>query len=350
MIRGGWQLAKLLLHPPLMKHSLWLAVSLLAAPNVFGQDSAGGKTPYRFGTSVDAVHLTVTITKKDGQLVTNLKQKDFLVREDGVPQELTYFARGTDAPVDIMLLVDASGSMDVISKVANTRNAAIQLVYSLDPQDRVAVYAFDKHLYEALPFTEDKQAAVDKLRTIEPFGSTALYDAVALASTEMQHLGFGRRAVVVMTDGVDTSSELSIEEAVQRAKGLDLPVYSVRVLSPLDDPSSDQYLGIHGRDAKREDALRRFSEETGGQLFEASEIGALRLAALRIREELKTQYRLGYMPTNTTKDGSFRRIDIETRRRGVVVQARRGYYARKPESSEALLDDAEVLDSRPQTN
>jgi Ca-activated chloride channel family protein len=332
MIRGGWQLAKLLLHPPLMKHSLWLAVSLLAAPNVFGQDSAGGKTPYRFGTSVDAVHLTVTITKKDGQLVTNLKQKDFLVREDGVPQELTYFARGTDAPVDIMLLVDASGSMDVISKVANTRNAAIQLVYSLDPQDRVAVYAFDKHLYEALPF------------------STALYDAVALASTEMQHLGFGRRAVVVMTDGVDTSSELSIEEAVQRAKGLDLPVYSVRVLSPLDDPSSDQYLGIHGRDAKREDALRRFSEETGGQLFEASEIGALRLAALRIREELKTQYRLGYMPTNTTKDGSFRRIDIETRRRGVVVQARRGYYARKPESSEALLDDAEVLDSRPQTN
>ncbi|MGH9463399.1 MAG: VWA domain-containing protein, partial [Vicinamibacteria bacterium] len=334
-------MAKLLLDPQSMKQSLWLAVALSAAPGVFGQDSADGKTPYRFGTSVDAVHLTVTITKEDGQLVTNLNHEDFLVREDGIPQELTYFARGTDAPVDVMLLVDASGSMDVISKVANTRTAAIQLVYSLDPQDRVAVYMFDKHLYEALPFTEDKQAAVDKLATIEPFGSTALYDAVALASTEMQHLGFGRRAIVVMTDGVDTSSELSSEEAVQRAKGLDLPVYSVRVLSPLDDPSSDHYVGIHGRDAKRGDALRRFSEETGGQLFEASEIGALRLAALRIREELKTQYRLGYTPTNTTKDGSFRRIDIETRRRGVLVQARRGYYAKKPVSgSEALLDDA----------
>ena len=334
-------MAKLLLDRPLMKRSLWLVMALLAAPAVFGQAIADGKAPYRFATSVDAVHLTVTITKKNGQLVTNLKEKDFQVLEDGVPQELTYFARGTDAPVDIMLLIDASGSMDMISKVANTRTAAIQLVYSLDPQDRVAVYAFDKHLYEVLPFTEDKEAAVNKLRTIKPFGSTALYDAVALASTEMQHIGFGRRAIVVMTDGVDTSSELSIEEAVEHAKGLDLPVYSVRVLSPLDDPSSDHYVGVHGREAKQEDGLRRFSEETGGTLFEASEIGALRLVALRIREELKTQYRLGYVPTNTANDGSFRRIAIETRRRGVIVHARRGYYAKKHlTGSEALLDDS----------
>ena len=346
-------LAKLLLGSSSMKHSLWLVTALLAlVSTAYGQEADGGKTPYRFATSVDAVHLTVTILNKDGHLVTNLERDDFVVREDGVPQELTYFARGTDAPVDIMLLLDASGSMDVISKVANTRNAAIQLVYSLDPQDRVAVYAFDKHLYEALPFTEDKEAAVEKLRSIEPFGSTALYDAVALASTEMQDLGFGRRAMVVLTDGVDTSSELPIEEAVQRAKGLDLPVYSVRVLSPLDDPASDHYVEMNGRDARgEEDALRRFSSETGGRLFEASEIGALRRVAVRIREELKTQYRLGYVPTNTVKDGSFRRVDIQANRRGAVVQSRRGYYARKPESeAEALLDGTDVLDSQPQTN
>jgi len=341
--------AKLLLDRLLMKRTLWLATApwalLTMGSDVFGQSGDAGKNPqapYRFETSVDAVHLTVSITKKNGSLVTDLKEMDFQVYEDGISQELTFFARGTDAPVDIMLLVDASGSMDVISKVANIRNAAIQLIYSLDPEDRVAVYAFDKHLYEALAFTEDKEAAVSKLQTIEPFGSTALYDAVALASTEMQHRGFGRRAMVVMTDGVDTSSELSIGEAVERAKGLDVPVYSVRVLSPLDDPESDRYVGVHGREAKEEDGLRRFSEETGGRLFEASEIGALRLVALRIREELKTQYRLGYVPNNTTKDGSFRRIDIETRRGGVVVHARQGYYAKKPESgSEALLEDAD---------
>jgi len=351
------RLAKLLLDPQSMKRSLlflllWmLVVALSVAPDAFAQAGAEGKTPYRFGTSVDAVHLTVTITKKNGELITNLKQKDFRVLEDGVPQEITYFARGTDAPVDIMLLVDASGSMDVISKVANTRNAAIQLVYSLDPEDRVAVYLFDKHLYEALPFTDDKEAAVAKLRTVEPFGSTALYDAVALAATEMEHLGFGRRAIVVMTDGIDTSSELPIDEAVERAKGLDLPVYTVRVVSPLDDPSSDQYVGVHGDHAQSEDTLRRFSQETGGQLFEASEIGALRQAAVRIRKELKTQYRLGYVPTNTARDGSFRRIAIATRRRGAIVQARRGYYARKPESgTEALLDESVDLPSQPQTN
>ena len=344
-------MAKLLLVRRSMKHTRWLMVALMAAPGAFGQEGAPQNAPYRFSTSVDAVHLTVTITRKNGQLVTDLKEKDFRVLEDGVPQELTYFARGTDSPVDIMLLVDASGSMDIVSKVANTRNAAIQLVYSLDPQDRVAVYAFDKHLYEALPFTEDKEAAVDRLRSIEPFGSTALYDAVALASTEMQHLGFGRRAIVVMTDGVDTSSELSIEQAAERAKGLDLPVYSVRVLSPLDDPSSDQYVSIHGRSAKQSDALRRFSEETGGRLFEASEIGALRLVALRIREELKTQYRLGYVPSNSAKDGTFRSIDIETRRRGVVVHARKGYYAKEPDwGSEALLDESDDSDGRAQSN
>ena len=124
-MREAKQVAKLLLDRLSMKHSLWLAIALLAAPDVFGQGGADGKAPYRFGTSVDAVHLTVTITKKNGQLVTNLEEKDFRVLEDDVPQELTYFARGTDAPVDIMLLIDASGSMDVVSKVANTRNAAI---------------------------------------------------------------------------------------------------------------------------------------------------------------------------------------------------------------------------------
>ena len=342
-------MAKLLLYWQTMHRSLWLTLWLagtVAVPGVFAQSGDGGAgngqnlpSGYRFETSVDAVHLTVTVTKKKGRLVTDLKEKDFRVYEDGVPQQLTYFARGSDSPVDILLLVDASGSMDLVSKVANTRNAAIQLIHSLDAEDRVAVYAFDQHLYQVTTFTEDKEKAIATLEKIEPFGSTALYDALALAASEVEHQGFGRRAIVVMTDGVDTSSRLTIEEAVNRAKGVDLPVYAVRVVSPLDDPSSDRYLGVHGREAKQEDALERFSKETGGRLFTGSEIGALRLIALQIREELKTQYRLGYVPTNKAEDGKFRQVDIETRRRGVVVHARRGYYAKKPRSeSEALLD------------
>ena len=350
-------MAKLLLCWQVMHRSLWLTLWLIGtmvAPGVSAQsgdasasDDQNLPSGYRFETSVDAVHLTVTVTQKN-RLVTNLKEKDFRVFEDGVPQELTYFARGTDSPVDILLLVDASGSMDVASKVVNTRNAGIQLIHSLDPEDRVAVYAFDQHLYEATGFTEDKEKAIAKLQKIEPFGSTALYDAVALAASDVEHQGFGRRAIVVMTDGVDTSSRLSIEEAVSLAKGVDLPVYGVRVVSPLDDPSSDRYLGVHGRDAKKEDALELFSKETGGRLFTGSEIGALRLIALQIREELKTQYRLGYVPANKAEDGKFRQVDIEARRRGAVVHARRGYYAKKPKSgSEALLDAPQVRAESP---
>ena len=341
----------------MMSRSLWISIWLLGtaavpaafAQNADGEASDGQKLPsgYRFEMSVEAVHLAVTVTKKS-RLVTNLKEKDFRVYEDGVPQELSYFSRGTDSPVDIMLLVDASGSMDLVSKVANTRNAGIQLIHSLDPEDRVAVYAFDQHLYEAIAFTRDKEKAIAKLQQIEPFGATALYDAVALAASEVEHQGFGRRAIVVMTDGIDTSSRLSIEEAVTRAKGVDLPVYAVRVVSPLDDPSSDRYLGVHGRDAKKADALERFSKETGGRLFTGSEIGALRLIALQIREELKTQYRLGYVPTNKAEDGKFRQVDIETRRRGVIVHARKGYYAKKPRSgSEALLEVSQIRAESP---
>lgn len=282
---------------------------------------------FRFGMSVDAVHLSVTVVNGKGRMVTNLKQKDFQVFEDGVPQEITFFSRGTDSPVDVLILVDASGSMDVVSKVVNARNAAVQLIHSLGPEDRVAVHAFDGRLTRLVPFTEDKQVAIDAVHGLEPFGATALYDAVAKASYAVEHEGFGRRAIVVLTDGVDTASKLPVEQTLAMAKRVDLPVYAIRVLSPLDDPTSEAFLGVHGSEATGPDVLRQFTLATGGRLYEGSELGTLRGISTRIKEELKTQYRLGYSPTNTHKDGRFRRIDVLTGRRGVEVRTRKGYYA-----------------------
>jgi Ca-activated chloride channel family protein len=277
---------------------------------------------------VDAVHLVATVVDKRGRLVTGLEEVDFVVYEDGVPQELAYFARGTDAPVDVMLLVDGSGSMDMVSKVANAKNAAIQLISVLEPEDRVAVYAFDQDIIELSTFTEDKAAAIQALQRLEPFGSTAIYDAVAEASDLIRGLGFGRRAIALISDGIDTSSELSIDKAVEFAKGVDLPVYVIRVLSPLDDPENDAFLGVHGRNAKRGEALERFAAETGGKLYEGSQLGVLRLASLRVKEELKTQYRLGYVPRNSKRDGQFRQIEVFVRQDDVEVRTRKGYYAR----------------------
>jgi Ca-activated chloride channel family protein len=308
-----------------------MLVGLMAAIPLYGQNGSSTRdlaADYRFGLDVDAVHLAATVVNKKGSLVTDLNEGDFVVYEDGVPQDLAYFSSGTDAPVDVMLLVDGSGSMDMASKVANARNAAIQLVSVLGAEDRVAVYAFAREIVELCSFTVDKNEAIGALQRLEPFGSTAIYDAVAKASDLIRHQGFGRRAIVLITDGIDTASELTVDQAVEVAKGVDLPVYAMRVLSPADDPESDSFVGVHGRDAMLVDSLERFAAETGGKLYEASELGALRLASFRVKEELKTQYRLGYIPRNPRQDGRFRRIEVYVRLENVQVRTRKGYYAR----------------------
>ena len=313
----------------------WLQLTSVSVASSQADDKEDG-APFRFRTAVQAVHLTVSVVNRKGHLVTDLEEGDFQVVEDRRQQEIVYFARGEDAPVDFVVLVDASGSMDVTAKAANARNAAIQLIHGLAPEDRVAVYAFDRDLYRITDFTQSKQDAIEALTALEPFGSTALYDAVATLSDVVVHEGFGRRAIVVVTDGVDTSSETSVEEAVVLAKGVDLPVFAIRVISPVDDPENDLFLGVHGAHSRGVEALRRFTSETGGAMFEGSEWGQLVAASARIREELKTQYRIGYVPDNPRTDDGFRSVEVSTRRRKVEVRTRKGYYPRTrqtPQSS-----------------
>jgi Ca-activated chloride channel family protein len=321
-----------------MGHSLWslLILPLLAVSSELAQasESAEPDVPFRFTATVDAVHLNVSVVNKKGRLVTDLSREDFMVIEDNIHQKIVYFARGEDAPLDVVLLVDASGSMELTEKAANARNAAIQLIHSLGPEDRVSVYAFDRDVYQLTDFTEDKTVAIAALNRLEPFGSTALYDAVVTLSSAVVHEGFGRRAIVLTTDGVDTSSMRTVEDAVDMAKSVDLPVYAIRVISPVDDPENEMFLGIHGAHFRGEDALRRFTAETGGQMFQGSQWGQLVTASRRIREEMKTQYRIGYVPVNPRDDVGFRSIEVSTpRRRGVEVRTRKGYYPAGPGSS-----------------
>ena len=316
-----------------MRRLVWgcIAMYIVSVGPAFSQaEDHGDDLPtFRFSASVDAVHLNVSVVNKKGKLIHDLEQADFRLLEDDVVQEIVYFSRGTDSPVDVVMLVDASGSMEVTAKAANARNAAVQLIRGLKPEDRVAVYAFDRDLYRLTDFSQTKEEAVEALTRLEPFGSTALYDAVAMLSDHVIHEGFGRRAIVVVTDGVDTSSGSSVEAAVDKAKGVDLPVYAIRVLSPVDDPNSDLFLGVHGASFRGEDALRQFTEETGGAMYEGSQWGQLVVASARIREELKTQYRIGYIPQQDDGEGEFRRIRVETRRRGIEVRTRKGYYPKK---------------------
>jgi Ca-activated chloride channel family protein len=175
-------------------------------------------------------------------------------------------------------------------------------------------------------FTADKKVITDHFDELTPFGSTALHDALDKAARDVATHGEGRRAVVVMTDGMDTASTHSAEQVIARSRALDVPIYTVTVLSPVDDPRSEYYVGRDRTNAgaKGSAALARYAALSGGAAFAVSDFGAMKEAAERIASELKHQYRLGYDPP----DGPhrFRRVEVRTTRKGVLVRTRSGYF------------------------
>ena len=288
---------------------------------------AGAQLP-RFSSGTDLVILSATAVDRRGRPVTNLRRDEMRVFEDGRPQKLAHFSQGRAASAKLLLLLDASGSMTGELKVTSTRMAAIQILTALDPEDEAALAAFDHKYWGVVAFTRDRRKVEQAMADIEPFGATALHDALARAASDLASHGEGRRAVVVLTDGVDTASTLLADEALGRSQALDVPIYAVSVVSPLEDPQSPRFSGRERPAAATTAAgvLARYAELSGGAAFTVSEIGGLRAAALRIVTELKQQYRLGYDPPPGPP--RFRRIDIRSTRKGVVVRTRRGYMPR----------------------
>jgi VWFA-related protein len=174
-------------------------------------------------------------------------------------------------------------------------------------------------------FTRDRETVRKGLESVTPFGSTALHDALDKAARDIASHGEGRRAVVVLTDGVDTSSQRTPDEVIARSRALDVPIYAVSVVSPLDDPASDSFLGKKdaGQAAAATEMLARYAELSGGTAYRVSNPAALRLAADRIAGELKHQYRLGWdAPSGPSR---FRRVVVQSTRKGVTVRTRSGY-------------------------
>jgi Ca-activated chloride channel family protein len=224
-----------------------------------------------------------------------------------------------------LLLVDASGSMNQELKVTSSRMAAHQVLAALGPEDEAALAGFDSRYWGIVQFTRDRERIRAALAEVEPFGSTALHDALDKGARDIAAHGEGRRAVVVITDGIDTSSQRKAEEVIARSRALDVPIYAVSVVSPLDDPASGLFVGRKqaGVAAQGSAVLARYAALSGGAAFAVSDFGSLRRAALQIASELKTQYRLGYDPP--AGPSRFRRVQVKTTRKGVVVRTRSGY-------------------------
>jgi len=280
----------------------------------------------RFTGGSSLVVLSATALDHHGRPVTNLREEEFRVMEDGKPQKIQHFTRGETSPARVLFLVDASGSMSGDMKTASTRMALVQLLAALAPDDEAALAAFDHRYWGVVQFTRDRKAIETAYSEIEPFSSTALHDALDHAASDLATHGEGRRAVVVITDGVDTSSQARAEDVIARSQALDVPIYAVTVLSPLDDPNSSRYVGSKEKLApgtSGAQVLERYATLSGGAAFVVSEFGSLQRAAQTITGELKQQYRLGYDPPPGPR--RFRRIQVTSTRKGVVVKTRGGY-------------------------
>lgn len=286
---------------------------------------AAGQVP-TFASRSDLVVFSATATDERGRPVLDLRREEFRVFDNGRAQPIAHFHTGRGLPARILLLIDASGSMNDAWKTASSRRAAGRLLDALGPEDLVAVAGFDSRYWGVVSFTRDKEAARRGIESVTPFGSTALHDALDRAAADLASWGDGRRAIVVLTDGVDTSSQATPDAVIQRSRALDVPIYAVSVVAPIDDPGSERYLGdrLEGEARRAAETLSRYAALSGGLAFRVSDALGLEGAARRIAAELGHQYRLGWAASQTSP-ARFRPVAVVTTRKGVKIRTRSGY-------------------------
>lgn len=290
----------------------------------------GQDTPI-FSTDVKVVNVLATVRNKTGALVGNLSQDDFSLAEDGRPQTIRYFARETDLPLTLGLMVDTSGSQRRVLDAE--RGASVRFLDRVfrEKQDHVFIMQFDStvQLRQALTSSvrelDDAMAYVDtetmrQLR-MQGGGGTLLYDAVAQASDEVMRKLSGRKALIVLSDGVDVGSYGTLKDAVEAAQRAGTLIYSILYA----DPGAYGIFG--GGDGKR--VLERMSNDSGGSFFEVSKKQTVDQIFDILQEELRNQYNLGYVSDKPVTLSAFRTIQLTAKQKGLVVQARHQYWAQR---------------------
>lgn len=274
--------------------------------------------------SVRLVMLPVAVEDKKGRIVRGLKAEDFRLTDEHIPQKIEYFSIEGSEPVSIAFLLDVSGSMRQVGKLEAAKEAIRFFVDGLRPQDRFALICFaDEQVAWITDFTSDREDFLQRLNVQEGFGQTALRDAVAATPSLVDEKIAGRKAIILITDGVDNASRLTVNEAVDLARRVEVPIYTLgfRTLSELDQSRKGASEGA--------EVLRRFSDETGGALFSIHDPDDLKEAIARVNTELRFQYLIGYQPSikQWQWNGTFREVRLETRRSSFSVRTRKGYYA-----------------------
>jgi Ca-activated chloride channel family protein len=288
------------------------ALSLLGFLALRAQDTL-------FRVDVRLVHILATVKSPSGELVGTLAKEDFTVSDNGVKQELAVFERQTEQPLSVSLLVDTS--LSTAKEVRYELDSVSRFMRAVfregNPQDSVAIYSFSYDVTRLMSFTRRHERLEAALKMLKPDSGTSLYDAIYLASRDLE-IRDGRRVMVLVTDGGDTTSAKNFRQALEAAQWADTVLYAVLVMPITNDV---------GRNVGGENALTMLAAGTAGRVFTPSVGSGVDAAFSDILKELRTQYFLGYYPRNVPPSrDSFHRLVVKVVNPDLQVLARSGYY------------------------
>ena len=302
-----------------MKRVILSTIGLLAASLAAPVPSDAQRPQFR--STIDIVSLNITVVDGASRYLTDLEQAEFSVFEDGVKQDITFFTRRPQ-PIALSLLLDSSASME--DKLQMLQTAAANFVKRLKPTDLAQVIDFDSRVSIRQAFTSSQTELHAAILQTVAGGSTSLHNAVYVSLKELSKVkaqnedDVRRQALIVFSDGEDTSSLVSFEEVLDLAKRSETAIYTIALRG--NDASSRGF-----REA--EFVLRQLAQETGGRAFFPSRIEDLNGVYSQIADELASQYTLGYTSKNPRSDGAFRRVVVQVARQNATARTKRGYYA-----------------------
>ena len=305
-----------------MKVLIVALTSLLCCGEVRAQGTQG-----TFRSGVDLVSLNVIVTDNRDKFVTGLTQKDFAVFEDGVPQDVSFFA-ATNVPLDLAILLDMSSSMS--DKMATVQEAAVGFASHLHVADRLTVIGIRDSARTLHELDGDVKGACDAIRHTTAGGGTALYNALYTTIRQMQKVrvvdgDMRRQAIAVLTDGDDTTSIVSFDDVLALAKQAGIAIYTIALKSsyPPIALTTQKYF------SESEFAMKALAQETGARAFFPNDISQLAGVYSMITDELSNQYAIGYMSNNPKQDGTFRRILVRVDEPNMRTRTRSGYQVAK---------------------
>jgi Ca-activated chloride channel family protein len=302
-----------------------LSIAVLAATAALDPRAAAAQTqlPPTFGTGIEVINLSLSVTDPADNYVIDLGRPDFAVYEDGIRQDLEFFTH-ENLPISMVIMVDTSASME--EKLSVAQQAAIRFTRTLRPVDLAQIVQFNDRATTLQPFTNDLAALEAAILETETSGPTALHNALYISlkdlSKEKNPNQLRRRAVVMLSDGEDTASLVSDDQVVDLAKKSEINIYAISLRPNRPQDRTRQAF------SQAEYLLTALARDTGGRVYFPTSLSELDAVYDRIAEELRTLYSVGYISSNERHDGKWRRIVVRVPdRKGISVRHKLGYYA-----------------------